>query len=59
MLKVASENQPHLPSLEAFKWRVDVGISTRFDHTQFICKAPQLLHVICVRCRVSYLQVIG
>jgi len=29
MLKFASENQPRLPSLEALKWRVDVGISTR------------------------------
>lgn len=28
LLKFASESQPHLPSLEAFKWRVDVGIST-------------------------------
>lgn len=30
LLKFASESQPRLPSLEAFKWRVDVGISTRY-----------------------------
>jgi len=29
LLKFASESRPRLASLEEFKWRVDVGISTR------------------------------
>jgi len=57
-MKFASESQPRLPSLEAFKWRVDVGISTRsttvcLTHTLLILLLLLLLLVLLLPSRVT------